>query len=537
MTFYTPSGRINFLRAMIPLPFILLLIFGLSWALHGLYQNEIAIPLIWYAVLGFVMFLVTFGFVYFGHVRNRVVASVAGFFLPAMTILGFYHINMVQNLKFVDWSDVSQLPDWILFHLNRYSSEVIHQNLDRVDAKTVHELSQILPPQNKASEFFLIWKFSEFFLTCLFPAIGGWVGASTPYCEKYKQWFAEHRVRLRSGSAERLLKALLNEMNFEELKKRVEFPKHSNSVQDTLIVYYLYGIEDTQVFVSEMSPEQQGNKQFSNFATRAVELTIEQAIRLAVLLKLPQARFVPTQELPVGTQDSTKPSGKIFSLADGQSGLIFTERFKYQSLFVQLSPLIFAVILSIGIGIMAYLIWGQLDFLLKIVVIAPIPLMLVSSVTYLLFYETYLPTIRLERHAKKIISLRGDSLIDPETDDAWLVEHIPRANWNRMMVENSIDRGFIYVDLKRQAIFFEGDIERWVLPKECIESITLENFQADQNESTKFNTWTAVVIRATVDGNIWEAPVIPKIPKFQVWLREQRREAAESLRVDLASML
>src|SRR5579863_7604831 len=64
----------------------------------------------------------------------------------------------------------------------------------------------------------------------------------------------------------------------------------------------------------------------------------------------------------------------------------------------------------------------------------------------------------LKRIARKEINRRSAKIVDPLNADARFVEIVPRSNWSEPgLLENAIDVGFLFLDLKAGLLFYEGD--------------------------------------------------------------------------------
>lgn len=129
----------------------------------------------------------------------------------------------------------------------------------------------------------------------------------------------------------------------------------------------------------------------------------------------------------------------------------------------------------------------------------------VSSIFGIVFPS--LPGVRfLCSVAKRTINRRRDAIVRPGADSLF-VGIIPRTNWNRMMLQNTTDIGFLTVDAQRREIRFEGDKERYRIPAEALRSCELEkSFFMEAARPNAAGIWLAV-IRASGKSGPWEAPV------------------------------
>lgn len=112
----------------------------------------------------------------------------------------------------------------------------------------------------------------------------------------------------------------------------------------------------------------------------------------------------------------------------------------------------------------------------------------------------------LRRVAVRTIRQRPGAIVSPEAKDSLFVDVVPRSNWNRMMLENAADIGFLVVDLERREIRFEGDRQRYRIPAESMCSCTLEKSLVMQSASPDATGYWMVVVRAYDAHTVWEAP-------------------------------
>ena len=130
------------------------------------------------------------------------------------------------------------------------------------------------------------------------------------------------------------------------------------------------------------------------------------------------------------------------------------------------------------------------------------------------------------RLAAKIVSRRRDAIVTPGPD-TWLVDVVPRSHWNRMMLENAADIGFLAVDDRRREIRFEGDKERYRIPADAIRSCELEkSFLSATARANAPGTWL-VILRAAGPDGAWEAPFGPRVRTGRTFSKTQANAARE----------
>jgi hypothetical protein len=108
------------------------------------------------------------------------------------------------------------------------------------------------------------------------------------------------------------------------------------------------------------------------------------------------------------------------------------------------------------------------------------------------------------------------------------VEIIPRENWNRMMWRNHTDTGLLVVDTARREIRYEGDKQRFCVPADALLSCNVEKTLFSASAKPTAPGVFLVVLRAPLNGNIWEAPIAPVVPR-SIFNSKARQRAAEAL--------
>lgn len=154
---------------------------------------------------------------------------------------------------------------------------------------------------------------------------------------------------------------------------------------------------------------------------------------------------------------------------------------------------------------------------------------------YGLMYPGLLSRLYIYSVAKSVIRSRRDAIVEPDGESLF-VDVIPRSNWNRMMLENASDVGFLIVDTQRREIRFEGDRERYRIPANALYSCELEkSFHTSTAQIKAPGRWLAVV-RAAGRNGPWEAPFFPRL--IDGPLRAKRRlQAIEELQKKIQSLI
>ena len=68
---------------------------------------------------------------------------------------------------------------------------------------------------------------------------------------------------------------------------------------------------------------------------------------------------------------------------------------------------------------------------------------------------------------------RPGKLVDPATPGVRFVEIMPRANWQRAMLDSTADVGFFRIDAAEGVLLFEPEVERWTCPISAVSAAVL----------------------------------------------------------------
>jgi hypothetical protein len=127
------------------------------------------------------------------------------------------------------------------------------------------------------------------------------------------------------------------------------------------------------------------------------------------------------------------------------------------------------------------------------------------------------------------IDRRSEPVVRSDDPDAFFVQVIPREKWTVSMGEHATDVGLLRVDEKRQELRYEGDLERWVVPAECIRSFRLRSF-TPPNGIAALNEHTVVMLIVELDDReILETPLAAHPLYVEFWSPGKRRRGAELL--------
>ncbi len=261
--------------------------------------------------------------------------------------------------------------------------------------------------------------------------------------------------------------------------------------------------------------------------------------RLGVPVQL--AGWVPPDPAAVATPYAPPPapsempsmSARVEKLPEGEIGKIMTPARTGIALTMALTPLVLTVLPGLGLigyGLYQWLV-GGVRFLDTAPYLGGGFALIVVGFWFTLRYANFAPSIYLRGTIRNEIEMRPNAVLDARDDDLWYVDVIPRINWGKAMVKEFSDTGFLKVDDRSRCVLFEGDQERWKIPAASLISAAPESYRpanapADQDGGEVF--WVAVV-RANVDGEVWEAPLSKCHTEFAPKTSAVRQRNAEAL--------
>ena len=161
---------------------------------------------------------------------------------------------------------------------------------------------------------------------------------------------------------------------------------------------------------------------------------------------------------------------------------------------------------------------------------------LLAGLVYLLRYGDYLPSRVYYRSSLDAIRNRPDALVSPDEPEAEYVQVIPRHNWGKAMVESASEVGLLRIDAEGGVLLYEGDRERWVIPGASIQSCTVEEFVIGEG-SHGAQGYAVAVLRATVGGRHWEAPLAHRHIRFRKLTLNDRRQQTAALAARISALM
>jgi hypothetical protein len=134
------------------------------------------------------------------------------------------------------------------------------------------------------------------------------------------------------------------------------------------------------------------------------------------------------------------------------------------------------------------------------------------------------------RWLRERIDLRPNAIVASDDPRAFFVQIIPRENWRVSLGENAADVGLLVVDKKNDELRYEGDLERWTVPAECVRSFRLESFTPPAGLPAIQKFTVVMLVVEMDDREIWETPLAAHHIHFELWTGSKRRRGVELLR-------
>jgi hypothetical protein len=219
---------------------------------------------------------------------------------------------------------------------------------------------------------------------------------------------------------------------------------------------------------------------------------------------------------------------RIQRLKPDESGRVLDRR-RIRRFYFLMLPILFPILVT-GAG--AVLAWGVEVQNGESIGIA---LMVVGGGLFFLYciYESFFigvyPSRCYLRWLRERIDRRPNAIVTSDDPDAFFVQIIPREKWTVSMGENAADVGLLVVDTKKDELRYEGDLERWTVPADCIRSFKLRSFTPPNGVSFLNRHTVVMLIVETDDRETWETPLACHPIHFEFWTPAKRRRGAELL--------
>jgi hypothetical protein len=151
----------------------------------------------------------------------------------------------------------------------------------------------------------------------------------------------------------------------------------------------------------------------------------------------------------------------------------------------------------------------------------------VLSVVTLVAYQQFLAGRYLQWVARRAFARRTDSVVHPNDPEAVFVDVIPRSHWGEVMLEPATDIGFFAIDHGRHELLFEGDLKRYRIPFESIESCQIEEYSLGY-EQWKADVHFITVLTVETDNGPREIPLAGRHLEFCSRRATERRVQANT---------
>ena len=203
--------------------------------------------------------------------------------------------------------------------------------------------------------------------------------------------------------------------------------------------------------------------------------------------------------------------------------------------------LMLPILLPIGAGTAGGLVLAFMDGpdanTLGITLVCSAVLLLAVYLVFESFLIGYYPANCYLRWLRERIDRRTDAIVTSDDPNALFVQIIPREKWEVSMGENATDVGLLVLDRKKQELRYEGDLERWTVPIECVRSFRLHSFTPPGSPSLMQKFTVVDLIVEDKDGTTWETPLACHPIQFEFWTPGKRRVRAQILRELIAHLI
>jgi hypothetical protein len=526
---YQSSGRVRW-SVFLPLALaVLVSAVAMAWVLAfafrlGFYLVIVA-PLIAGGLVGIVLNMA----VSLGHCRNRYVAAAVGILAGGLLYLGYYQFDLARFIGMNNVQRVDFLPRYVWFRLQHDQIRPVHG----VGAGAVRENTIVDRCFNGV--FFLL----ELGMACGIPLGIGWKRSQRTYSEAHESWLDSHSIHCSPESGIALVQALQQQdlAGFTAALAPANSPAVDHHAE--LTIEYLRGEADSPVYLSAAlvrPPIKKGKLPTREMLAQHWELTNAESGALAGTFDIPGAAFGSGASRAPAADESALLSGRVIALPVDPEQRVLSRRNHWRVLPLALSPLVLGIGGGIGLFAYAYLSQGDnLDWMLGIPCFLGGFALMFGSLVYMACYGDYLPSRFFYRRSLAAIRERPDAVVDTDDPDAVYIQVIPRAHWGKVMMENATEIGLLKIDEQRDALLYEGDCERWVIPGGSVRSCDIEEFAI--GDPAQGTTFPMVVVRATVDGRAWEAPIALRHIRFTRRTAAVRQQWAIELAARVARLL
>jgi hypothetical protein len=514
--YYRPSGRVAWIGLALGFVLSLPLTILSAYALSAAFRNDIYVILLAPFISTLPAMAAVWMALWLGHCRNSWVGMLVGLVTGLAVLVGMYLFDFEREVGFNQ--------------LNRFDGYVSERQ--RTDIIGGHGIRRRAPKADPPTSGDLPYLLLDAATILLMPTVAGWVRSRRPYNEERRAWLYAHKVTISRDSAY-AIRGALEHWDLEALVDAA-----SPSVFDPLrgygelTLYYIPYDPATPVYLwvtltAGLLSWRHGTRIF----IKAILLSPEEAAALVGRLKPPGAKIAAVLDVePVGAAPMRADAiARVEELpADQVAGVMRGKRYM-MLVALNLAPLVLGLLVILALSTVLVLYWSRLDIDERGAFGFAILVVLVGTLAFCVRYADELP-IRLRRKwCLEAIRQRPEALFSPDDPDARYVEVVPRKNWGRVMFDNAADLGFLKVDVKRRLLLYEGDSQRWSIPAEAVVSCEMEEFIVGVPEPNERNLFALAVLKANVNGERWEAPLLPARTTGQRPLGSVRRRWAREL--------
>jgi hypothetical protein len=438
------------------------------------------------------------GTVAWSHCRNRVAAGLVGLVATVAISLGHYHADLLGLIGWQNYSRVDLLPRYIWLRLQ--TDQLVHPGDRAAPARRPGPADAVFNGLAAALETGMVAGI------LLLPACRR---ASRAYCEEHGCWMQVQTIPLDPGTGE-LIADALRAADATHLGTLLT-PAAAVGRGSVALERCLAGDDEGErIYVSVHDRvESEGSRARLKVRTLARRWRIEGALAAAVVRAFQKA--VPAAAAPPPQPDASLPgaSAEIVPVPAPFGGRVLTGAHLTVGVVISLLPLL--VGLGGGGGLVVY-VAAHNDALSALEIGALVGLgiaFFAGCLGYMALFSDFLPSRYLYRLSREEIARRPDPWVSLADEQALYVQVIPRAHWNRMMIENASDVGLLLVDVERRQVLFEGDRERWRIPGDAIRSCVVESFivGGEGNPGGSNKAFFVAVLKVQRPDGIVERPV------------------------------
>jgi hypothetical protein len=380
-------------------------------------------------------------------------------------------------------------------------------------------------------------------VSLLVPTLVGWSVGGKPFNEEHGRWLKAWPVRVTRRSGEAVAEAVYwrdAERLRESIKPLPPGEKHDPAEGFAhLLIEYLPGEAGAPVYLSvNVVGPGKSPSGLPRWIVSRWELDPDEAAAVADVLPIPNSAFGTRREgtLP-GDRVRTAIGAKVIELPDQDAGLVLSSGNLWVATVIGLAPLVLGICGGVAAGLVGTIYYDDLGEVEFGAVVAAGVISVVASLAWMTLYGDYLPARYFLGQARRVIAQRPDPFVHADDPDAFFIQRIPRANWGRVMLENADEVGLMLLDAARGVILYEGDRQRWAIPRESVVGCELEAFDIGPSDPNVGPAFWLVVLRVNVDGRVWEVPLAPRPVTLSKQTPTTRRRDAEALQARVRRVL